>query len=162
MRKVEREKLIPIERMIGEDDQETSEFQELHEQARRYIGGFKWCAGIRNVYFGLGAAHIVGVFYFEITPASPKIDSALWVVMGDIPPAYLVTDDAPNAARALDGYIIEMRRWVEAVKEGEPLTGVIPVNAPATMEYAKMLESRLEFLASEILSDYEEDLARGE
>jgi hypothetical protein len=39
---------------------------------------------------------------------------------------------------------------------------VIPVNAPSTIEYAEMLESRLEFLESEILSDYDEDLARGE
>ena len=73
MRKVEREKLIPIERMIGEDDQETIEFRELHEQARRYIEGFKWCAGIRNVYFGLGAAHIVGVFTLRSRRRRPRL-----------------------------------------------------------------------------------------
>jgi hypothetical protein len=148
--------------MVGEDDQETNEFKVLYTRARKYIGSFKWCIDIRNAYFGLGVAYIVGVFYFEITPASPTVDSALWVIVGDIPPAYLVTDDAPNAACALDGYIVEMRRWVEAVKAGKPLTDVIPVNALPTVEYAEILESRLEYLANEILSDYDEDLARGE
>jgi hypothetical protein len=162
MSQIELAKLIPIERMVGEDEQETAEFQELYARAQKYIGSFKWCIDIRNAYFGLGVAYIVGVFYFEITPASSAVDSALWVIVGDIPPAYLVTDDAPNAACALDGYIVEMRRWVAAVTAGKPVTDVIPVNAPPTMENAKMLESRLGYLASEILSDYDEDLARRE
>ena len=140
MQGVDLTKLIPIERMAGEDDQETNEFRELYERARRYIEAFKWCRGVRNVHFGLGVANVVGVFYFEITPTSPSVDAFLWVVVGDIPSAYIVTDYAPNAACALDIYIVEMRRWTEAVRAGKPITDVIPVNAPPAMEYAERLE----------------------
>jgi hypothetical protein len=82
-------------------------------------------------------------------------------VVGDLPSAYLVTDNAPNPACALDAYICEMGRWVTAVKEGKSVVGLIPVNVAPSVEYAKRLEWRLNFLDREILSEYKDDLLRG-
>ena len=157
--RIDATKLTAIESMVGEDDQETEEFHALYAQAAKFLESFRWCAKINTSHFGLGVANIVAVFLFEIVPRSSSVDSFLWVVVGDLPPAYLVTDSAPNAACALNEYIVEMRKWVDAVSTGAPTTDLIPVNVPPTIENARNLELRLEYLSEEILADYQEDLA---
>lgn len=84
----------------------------------------------------------------------------VWIIVGDIPPAYFGLEDAPNFARALECYIGCMESWVEAVQEGRDVSELIPVNTPATSGNAKCLAWRLEFLDREILSSYPDDLAR--
>jgi hypothetical protein len=46
----------------------------------------------------------------------------------------------------LESYIYEMSKWVTLAKRGRKSEQVIPVNAPATPEYAEMLEGRLKIL----------------
>jgi len=83
------------------------------------------------------------------------VDRWLWTITGDVPPAYLVTDDARKPREALEGYVFEMRRWVRKVRAHEDLTDVIPVDVPPTEKYADLLESRLNFVETEILNDWE-------
>jgi len=146
--------LSAIESMVGEDAEETSQLRALYERAVNYICSFHWHGKIEKIYFGLGVSDIVGVFLFELTPRSANVDKLLWVIIGDVPPAYLVTDDAPDAATALQVYIREMNRWVEAAKAGASIKEVIPVNAPPTIGNATDLERRLKFLEEEILPQY--------
>jgi hypothetical protein len=151
-------KLTPVESMAGEDVEETAQLRSLYEKAREFLLAFKWCGGIHKAYFGLGVADIVAVFLFEIAPRSKDVDSLLWVIVGDIPPAYTVTDFAPNAACALDGYIGLMTQWVEAVKSGKPVDDLIPVNGKPSLVNAEQLEKKLRFIDKEILCMYTEDL----
>jgi hypothetical protein len=146
--------LTPIDSIKGLDEQETKEFKQLHRDARRYIQSFQWHGEIKNEYFGLGVAYIVAVFLFELVPAKPSVDRLLWVVVGDIPPAYLVTDDAPEPLDALRAYIALMREWVEAVKARKSTQGIIPVNAAATIDNATDLESRLNHLERHIVPQF--------
>jgi hypothetical protein len=127
MKQIDVSRLIPIDSMCGEDDYETREFQRLHQKAEDFLGSFTWCGAIKTVHFGLGVSNIVAVFLFKIQPLRPHIDELLWVVVGDIPPAYLVTDEAGDPAAALKAYIREMRRWVQAVRSGGAVSGMIPV-----------------------------------
>lgn len=50
-----------------------------------------------------------------------------------------------------------MNKWSDAVL-GESISGLIPVNAPPTIENARDLRARLKFLEEEILSMYKDDL----
>jgi hypothetical protein len=68
------------------------------------------------------------------------------VIVGDVPPAYLVTDECKNPAEALDSYIEEMSKWIELAREGKSSSEVIPVNVPATPENAEKLHVRLEMI----------------
>jgi len=146
--------LTPVDSIKGEDEQETQEFKGLHLDARSYIESFHWHGQIKSEYFGIGVAYIVAVFLFELIPAQPSVDKFLWVVVGDIPPAYLVTDDAPEPIDALRTYISLMREWVEAVKAGKPIEDLIPVNAAPTMENAADLESRLNHLEKHVVPQF--------
>src|SRR5262249_27562849 len=115
------------------------------------VRSFTWCKSVEESFAGIAIPGVVGVFLFRIEPVQSEVDSWLWVVVGDLPPAYLVVDDAPNPPCALKAYIDEMQRWVDAVKAGGSLEDVIPVNVTPTIEHARMLEQRLRFLAEEIV-----------
>jgi len=86
------------------------------------------------------------------------VDDTLWVVVGDLPSAYLALDDAPTWREALQGYVYEMGQWVSAVKQGDSLDDVIPVAVEPTIEHAEMLASRLAFIEEKILGVPDEDL----
>lgn len=143
--------VVPISRMVGEDDAETQRLRGMEQTARDFISQFEWCGGISDFYFGAGVGDVFAVFLAQIKPTRPEVDQYLWIVVGDIPSAYLVTDDCPSPKEALEGYIWEMRKWVALAKEGRTSKDVIPVNVPATLEWAKTLEVRLDTLQRELI-----------
>lgn len=149
-------KLSSIDEIQGDDEVETSQLKALAERAKNFILGFRWCKGIVESYYGGGVDNIVAVLLFKIEPGIVGVDEWLWVIVGDLPPAYLVTDVAPESASALKAYVREMRRWVEAVNSGNSTKELIPVNAPATPQYAQMLKSRLDTLEEEFIPLFEE------
>lgn len=159
MTAIDYSKLFDVASLAGEDDEETEGLNQLCDAAQAFIGSFRRHGEITRILFGLGIADVVGVFLVELAPASPDIDSLLWVVVGDVPPAYLVTDGTPEPDLALEAYIREMRRWVDAVKAGRDPADVIPVNAPPTVENAIDLERRLSFLETEIIPWYRQGTA---
>ena len=146
--------VVPIEEMEGCDDDETQRLRKMEATARNFLGRFKWCVDIRELYFGDGIGDVVVVFLARITPTQPSIDEYLWIVVGDLPSAHLVTDDAHNPKEALEAYIWEMRKWVTLAKEGKSSRDVIPVNVPATPEWAERLQGRLDMLEQKIIPDY--------
>ena len=97
----------------------------------------------------IGVAYILVVFLFEIVHARRESDDKVWVIVGDLPSAYIMPEDSPNPATALDSYIGAMEQWVAAAKIGGNVEELIPVNVPATRKMAKV-ESRLRFLDKEI------------
>jgi hypothetical protein len=75
----------------------------------------------------------------------------VWVIVGDLPPAYLVHEPGDSWQDALRGYVEEMQRWVDAVRANDPLEDVIPVKAAPTSEHADLLARRLSFMQSHLL-----------
>jgi hypothetical protein len=124
----------------------------LAEEAIAFLESQPWCGGVVGGELAFAVSSVVGVFKLRVRPKRPGVDDVLWVVVGDVPPAYLVLDNAPDWQAALAGYIAEMGRWVAAVKSGAPLDNVIPVAAAPTAEHAAMLESRLAFLRENLVN----------
>ncbi len=143
--------VIPIDQILGDDAEDIRLLREMASKAHRYISNFAWCRSVREAYFGDGYGGIVAVFFFHIEPSRPEVDEWLWVVVGDLPSAYLVTDNCKTPSQTLERYIDVMSEWVELAKEGRSSEDVIPVNAPATPESAKMLEGRLTVLREKIV-----------
>lgn len=159
MTAVDYSKLFDIDALGDGDEEEAQELKKLHDEALRYIGSFRWSGEIKRVLFGMGIGGVVGVFLFELEPAEPDVDPILWVVVGDLPPAYLVTDEAPEPDIALEAYISQMRHWVAMVKAGGDLSDAIPVNAPPTLENATDLDGRLNMLETHIIPWYRQGLS---
>lgn len=131
----------------------SGKLSDLESAAANFIRSFSWSGELLALYQGFQEPGIVGVFLVQLSPSAPEVDEWLWVVVGDFPPAYLVTDGSPTYVQAVEGYIEEMQRWVDAVREGDSVDELIPVNAPPTEEYADMLAGRLRSLKVALVDD---------
>jgi len=123
----------------------------FYQEARLFLNKKKWCQKIEDVFLGIYIEGILAVFKFVFIPVSDDIDKELWVIAGDIPPAYLVDDYAPDPVSALKIYVEEMNLWVESVLYGKYNEKIIPVNVPATKENAMNLKKRLDFITNKII-----------
>jgi hypothetical protein len=146
--------VIPLAQMAGDDDEDTKLLRVMADGAAKYLKCFPWCKKIRSTYFGDGHGGIVGVFLFHIEPSRKGVDEWLWVVFGDVPPAFLVIDQSKTPSQALQSYIGEVSKWVELAKQGRSSQNVIPVYLPATPENAADLESRLKMLQELVVPSF--------
>ena len=147
--------LLSVDSLKGDSDEDTELLRGMANDARSFLTQFDWCKAIVEFYFGIGTGGIVAVFLARILGAEEDVDEWLWVVIGDLPPAYLVTDTVPSPAAALRAYIEQMREWVTAARLGRPVQEIIPVNVPPTPENANSLNSRLDFIERELLPSFE-------
>ncbi len=131
----------------------SGDLTDLEDAAINYIRSFAWSGELLEMYDGFQEPGILGVFLVHLRPAQPQVDEWLWVVVGDLPPAYLVADDNPTVAQAVTGYADEMQRWADAASAGAPVDNLIPVNVPPTKEFADMLSSRLSILRGTVLDE---------
>ena len=138
--------VVPIEAMRGDDPLDTELLRADYEKARSFLLRHKWCFGLGEAYFGEGVGGIVSIFLVQIDPVPICVDQWLWVIVGDIPPAYLVTDGSPTPMEALKTYIALGRRWVELAYASETSPEVMPVEVPADPYHAEILERRLNIL----------------
>jgi len=143
-------KLVPADRIRGEDDEETRELREMLQRSRAYLLSHDWCEEASEAYLGFGVSGVVAVFLFR-TKLKTGTEELLWVVEGDLPSAYLVSDRATTAAAALETYADLMQDWVDAVRKGTGLRDVFPVDAPADEEHASLLETRIKLLRRDIV-----------
>jgi hypothetical protein len=125
---------------------------EFAKQAELFLRGFRWCRRIVEAELAWASAGILGVFRMRIEPAREDVDDMVWVVTGDLPPAYLAYEPDDTWQDALQGYVGEMQLWVDAAREGETASDLIPVNVAPNSENAGLLESRLTFIRTQLLS----------
>ncbi|HTZ74113.1 MAG TPA: hypothetical protein VMB47_09345 [Candidatus Aquilonibacter sp.] len=148
--------VVPFEQLAEGDDENARLLKSMAADAEKYLSSFSWCRSIESRYFGYGIGKILSIFLYRITPAMSGFDSWLWVVVGDIPPAYLVVDECQTPSQALSAYLHEMTRWVKLAEKGRESRDVIPVNVPATPKWARELGARLEFIRLNLLPYFKE------
>ncbi|MGH3092268.1 MAG: hypothetical protein ACRDOG_08070 [Gaiellaceae bacterium] len=165
-RPIDFSKVVPTHELSGEDAESDRLLEEMIERGRAYLSDFDWCGEIVESYVGdIAIGGVVAVLLFKIVPTRKGVDEWVWVIVGDLPPAYITLDVAPNPACALDGYVGALREWVDAVKEGRSVEGLIPVETQdgsavlePRLDVANALENRLDSVDSEVLANYEDDL----
>jgi hypothetical protein len=152
--------LVSSESLVGDDEQDTALLRGMSRDARDYLSSFSWCGSVLDSYFGGGVGGIFAVFFFHIRPNSSEVDPWIWIVVGDIPPAYLPLTDCNSPAEVFRVYIECMSRWVEFARRGQPdavdSPDVPPVNVPPTPEWAEELGRRLQSLARSVKPLFEE------
>jgi len=131
---------------------ESPDEKMLAARAQRFVEGFAWCERVTGCSHEFAIGHILGVFRVHLVPVRDRsADPVVWVVVGDVPPAYLAYDEGDTWQLALKGYVAEMQLWVTATRTGDSVKDLIPVSVPPTVEYADMLESRLRFILERIV-----------
>jgi len=155
---VDTKNMVDIDKLRDSDIEYSEELIVLADRAIAFMKSQKWCSRVLRGWMDRGWGIRIAIFYFYFEPAYKDIPQNIWVIVGDLPPAYIDAEDNPNGACALDGYVFEMQKWVDAVIAGESVDDLIPVNVPPTKKYAKMLQHRLNIIKKDILSDCEDEL----
>jgi hypothetical protein len=137
--------------IVGDDDADTALLLQMAEAARNYITSFDWCPPINAIHLASGVGGLVAVFLFEFSRKIQQTDDHLWVVVGDLPTAYLVVEPEDSPSQALERYCDLMEEWIAAVRDTGKLSEVFPVTAESTPENANALEKRIAFLLAEII-----------
>ncbi len=153
--------LTPVDIMQGEDEKDTQLLREMSIRARDYVTSFHWCPPITGMYLGDGVGYIVAIFLFEFDRKIDGTDDKLWVVVGDLPSAYMVVGPNDFPQEALERYCLLMEDWIAVVRGNGDFDRVYPVDAPRTKKNADLLESRLAFLRREIIPRMSTQLVHG-
>jgi hypothetical protein len=141
--------VVPVHEMTGDDEKDIMLLRAMSQQAEEYLSSFSWCGDVLRSFFGGGVGGVFAVFLFNIRSVRPEVGPWIWVVVGDIPSAYLPIEDATSPAEVFKTYLWGMNKWVEFAREGRSGTsddGIPPINVPATPEWAEKLEKRLHSL----------------
>ena len=151
---VDTNNMIPINEIAASVVDYRDEVALLSANAANYLGSMSWCKRIINGWVAYANGYIIGVFYFHIEPSNKQVPDYIWVINGDIPPAYIDVGYCNTWELALDGYIAEMQEWVDRVIQGRPIDdSVIPVNVPPEKIWAERLQSRLDLLRPIVTDD---------
>ena len=153
------ENTIDVESFRSRLVEDVEVFEDYRARALGEVQFYDWCSDVREDYVGMFYPGILGVFLFRIDTTWDDVDEWVWVIVGNLPQAYITPEDCPNAALALERYIGALEDWVEAAENGDSVLDLIPVNVPATPEWAAELNGRLEFLKERILPLHAEDLS---
>ena len=152
MSNVDLTELTPEDQIRDDDEVETIALRKLLDEAVGYVSKFRWCPPIHSKYMGFGIGGVIGVFLIKFTdPIQNSHDTELWVITGDLPSAYLVTEKAPDTDTALRIYCALMRDWIKAVESASSLDKVYPVLAAPTQENATLLRKRIDFIETEFI-----------
>jgi hypothetical protein len=130
---------------------EDLEFVALAKEANLFLKGHNWCKAIEKQWLAANWDNILIVFYFDLIPNSSDVDDHVWIIVGDIPPAYIDIESANNETEAVRAYTEIMDDWVQCVKSGRSVDDCYPINVAPEKKYADMLDIRLQFIRKYIL-----------
>jgi hypothetical protein len=139
------------EHIVGDDEEDTQLLHAMYHEPLVYLRSHRWAPAVEQAWLAYGIGKIVALFLVEFVEPVGGAESCLWIVVGDLPSAYFVVERARNAANALEVYYELMDDWIGAVRCGEGLPDVFPVEAAPTAENADQLEWRLAFIREEII-----------
>jgi hypothetical protein len=122
----------------------------MADTARVYLERHAWCERVVDLEFGDGVGGVVAVFLATIVPAHEGVDDRLWVIVGDVPPLYLVTEELPTPRSALRAYLEWRREWIDAVRERRPTDDLPAIELAPTEANADRLAVRLDFIETAV------------
>lgn len=151
---IDTSQFIPTDRIDTSDVEDKDEVIQLVEEAEGYLKSQKWCSSIKNGWYAVGWGYMLGVFYYEIIP-NGDADSSVWVVVGDLPTAYIDIESANDEIEVILSYVELMEDWIENVENGNSVEDCFPINVSPTREHAAMLRDRTKLIREEILAAYD-------
>ena len=105
------ENVTPID---GLDHRLDGHIKSALVEAEHFLTAHQWASSIQARYLGAAIEGVIYVFLFGIEATQADVDEFVWVIVGDVPPAYITCEDAPNPYGAVDGYLGAMEDWVRA------------------------------------------------
>jgi len=138
--------------MRGEDDLDDKLLHEMADKAVSYISAFGWCEAVHEKYFGDGFGGIVALFLFRLSIRKVREPEWVWVIVGDIPSAYLEAEGFPTAHAALKKYLEGVEDWIDTPADlRDTRDDLPPLYVPQGPEYIEMMRTRISTLRESFL-----------
>lgn len=135
----------------GDSQQDTMLLHQMTVDARSFLLSHTWCPPLDQLWLTYGIGGVIGVFLAKLSKPIDGDVTSLWIVVGDLPSAYLAMDFDAEPKEVLLTYCGLMEEWVQSVKKGEPLAKVYPVHTKPTVDMANDLSNRVEYLRQEVV-----------
>jgi len=142
---------VPVDAICGDDESDTKLLREMAAEAVRYVRSFEWCLEVHEQYFGDGVGDIVALFLYRLSIRGIETPEWVWVIVGDLPSAYLEFDGFPRPRAALEGYIEGVEEWLAASPEERTSGDLIPIEAAPEPEWIEALAGRMKTLRTLVL-----------
>ncbi len=148
---IEQSKSLDNINSLSSDNTEDEAIITLEKEAKEYLLSHNWCDEILDGWLAVSFEDILCIFLYHIRSSNINVDEYVWMVVGDIPPAYIDIESADNAKNVLKEYVDLMSDWVSCVENGDSIDECYPVEVEPSKKCAKMLKDRLNFILTEIL-----------
>ena len=83
----------------GDDPDDTELLREMAAEVRDYIEDFEWSPRITSIHLAFGIGGVVGAFLVQFDEVIEDSDDALWVIVGDLPSAYVIVEPETMGCR---------------------------------------------------------------
>ncbi len=143
-------KILENVNTLSKEDEKDTEICQLLVESENYLLSHPWCERIEGGWLAISWGNILCVFLHKIISKNQEVDDYVWMVVGDIPPAYIDIESAKDPLEVLECYVGIMSDWVECVELGNSIEDCYPIEVPETKEYASMLKARLKFISEEL------------
>jgi hypothetical protein len=144
-------RVVPLDALDPREPAEAAVLA-LCEEATTLVAAAPWCGAVLERHLGFGVGDEIAVVLFRVARADDG-SPWQWAVVGDVPPALMWAEALLTPARALEAYVAAMRDEVTAIRGGDPLDGLVRIDAPQEVRWADALERRLDYIESALLPD---------
>ena len=128
------------------------------EERRPQLGGVLFFRSAAHPLHAGVVGDVFAIFLFKFKIQIDNTDDKLWVIVGDLPSAYLAVDEDDNPRVAAEKYCELMEGWCSAVEGNSEMSDVYPVDAKATLENVRILRLRIRFIVTALLSKIPEGM----
>ncbi|MDD4968141.1 MAG: DUF4826 family protein [Paludibacter sp.] len=126
----------------------------LSIEAQKYLNSFVWCNKILNGWLVKDWGYMLCIFYFEIDSVPQSgADKFVWIIVGDLPSAYIDIESAHNELEAFEVYVFLMEEWITNVEQGKSVDDCFPINVKPSKKHANMLSNRVKIIKSDFITE---------
>lgn len=112
-----------------------------------YLKKLNWCKKLLHVWQGDGIPGSFMSFLVKIIPNKPGVPEFHWIIINKKSKAFISVDYADDGRAALDSYLYEMNRWVDAVSKDIYATDIFPLKCNSRKSMLQFLNMELPKIA---------------
>jgi len=128
-----------------------SELPLLLDESHRYLSSHPWCQNITNGWLFTNLGEVLCIFLYQIENSQSPTDNLIWVIVGDLPPAYIDSKEIGNTRKVVEVYIYLVKDWIEHAENARNMEQCYPLLSGWTEEHVEMLKVRADLLEKSIL-----------
>lgn len=118
----------------------------LINESKIYLASQKWCGEIYEGWLFTNIGYALCIFLYRIDKLQSSEDNLVWIVVGDIPPAYLDTYNVESTKEVIENYIELVEDWIENAESGNSFEDCFPFKSDTRKNLLRCSKREFNFL----------------